>query len=78
MAGVDSGNLNDGGSAWFMLGAGETLTCEMQYGELAWPVRGPYYVFEYTQSKRFHFHRELRPALLPELYWSLSRLSSTA
>lgn len=36
--GADSGNLNDGGSSWFILGAGETLTCEMQYGELAWPM----------------------------------------
>ena len=26
------------GSSWFILGAGETLTCEMQYGELAWPM----------------------------------------
>ena len=35
--GVNSANMNDGGSSWFILGAGETLTCEMQYGELAWP-----------------------------------------
>ena len=35
--GVNSNNRNDGGSAFFILGAGESLTCEMQYGFLAWP-----------------------------------------
>ena len=35
--GVDSSNRNDGGSSYFILGAGEQLTCEMQYGTLAWP-----------------------------------------
>jgi hypothetical protein len=30
-------NRNDGGSSFFILGAGEKLTCEMQYGYLAWP-----------------------------------------
>ena len=35
--GVNSHNLGDGASSFFILGAGEKLTCEMQYGFLAWP-----------------------------------------
>jgi hypothetical protein len=56
--GADSGNRNDGGSSYFILGAGETLHCEMQYGELAWPsvsviaMEGPTIFLPSTASPR--------------------------